>query len=513
MIKRIFKSLSNAKITYKLLFIFAVLFYVLINSWFFTYTTAKDVEVNFNNLKNYTLPSLLATGQLKDNLHAALLAAYDYSSTGDLASKELYNNKIYDVTESSIALFQVSQTQQDLEFTTRFIEEQIDKIKIAADQLIADYDADPKSAKIADDLNKLSVLRNDFNIFLETEVTQKIQTQVQDVSTAIEHRANLITFYLIIVISTALIVIILLVIFISHNITKPLNLLTTAAKEFGKGNFHEVHLNHRDELGLFADTFNTMAKDITATQKALQTELIKTKELDKQKSEFLSIAAHQLRTPMAGIKWMLKMLSDGDLGKINAEQKHHLDNSLQNSERMIHLINDLLDVTKIEEQKFQYKIQPNNLVELIEHIIQSLKPNADKKKIIVNFIKQSEIPLIPIDKEKMKIAISNLIDNAIKYSPVKQDVNVYVKKNDKQVEIKVQDHGYGIPENQFNQVFSKFFRGSNILKIETDLETIGTGLGLYLVKDIITKHDGEISFESDEGKGTTFLLALPLDTV
>lgn len=513
MFKKVINSIRDAKLTYKLFFIFVVLFYVLINSWFFSFTTTKDVSESYNLLTNHTLPSLMIANNLKDDLHTSLLAAYDYASTGNADSKKLYQKKIKDVTNSSIKLFEVSETQQDLEFTQNFIENQINTIRNSADKLIKDYDADPNSPQISADLNELSKLRNDFNIFLEDEITEKAQDQVTAASNNIEKRAERITIYLYIVITLVIIVIIILFFFISHNISKPVKLLTTAAREFGKGRLQEVKLNRKDELGLFAETFNKMTKDISKSHVALQKELNKTKELDHQKSEFLSIAAHQLRTPMAGIKWVLKMFLDEDLGKINNEQKHHLENGLQNSERMIHLINDLLDITKIEEQKFQYKIQKNDIVHLLNSIINSIKPNAEKKKIKINLFLQNDIPLISFDKEKMRIALSNLIDNAIKYSPVKQAVNVYLKIEGKFLNLTIEDHGYGIPENQFNQVFTKFFRGSNILKIETDLETIGTGLGLYLVKDIITKHDGQITFKSEEGNGTTFLLALPLGRV
>jgi signal transduction histidine kinase len=510
MLKKLFNLIRDAKIKYKLLFIFAAIFYVLLNSWFISFTTAKDVEETFKNLENYTLPSLIATNQLKDDLHTSLLAAYDYVSTGNPDSKELYTQKIYDVTESAIALFNASQTQEDLEFTTEFIENQINSIRISADKLIKDYETNPNSPDIADDLNELSLLRNDFNKFLEEKITIKVQTQIIDASSSIKKRADRITLYLVLVIIGVIIFIIIQVMFISKNITKPVNDLTKAAEQFGHGNFVEVKMERKDEIGLFAQTFNKMAKDIMATNEALQKELDKTKALDRQKSEFLSIAAHQLRTPMAGLKWVIKMMLEGDLGTVTEEQKHHLGNAAQNSDRMIKLINDLLDVTKIEEQEFQYKYESIKIDELVNAVVISLQENINKKKIKINITKETDLPLISVDKEKMRIVINNIIDNAIKYSPMSKQVDIRLKQEGGNIKIAIQDYGYGIPEDQMNQVFSKFFRGSNILKIETDLSTIGTGLGLYLAKDIVTKHGGDISFTSEEAKGTTFVVSLPL---
>ena len=365
MLKKIYQSLRDAKITYKLFFIFAIFTYILINSWFFSYTTAKDAEESYQNLETYTLPSLLVINELKDSLHTSLLAVYDYASTGNPESKTLYQTQFYSVTDSSIRLFELSQTQEDLQFTSDFIEGQINKIKTASDKLIANYEANPSSPEIKNNLQELSTLRNEFNKFLEQKITLQAQKQVQTANLNIEQQVNRISYYLIVIIISVLIIIVFLIFFIANNITKPLKALTIAAEQFGKGHLTTVKIHRHDELGLFAQTFNTMAKDISATQKALQEELDKTKELDKQKSEFLSLAAHQLRTPMSGLRWLMRMSIDGDLGKLTTEQQHHWQNGLQNTERMIKLINDLLDITKIQQQKFQYNFHQIILQKLL----------------------------------------------------------------------------------------------------------------------------------------------------
>ncbi|MFH0819251.1 MAG: HAMP domain-containing sensor histidine kinase [Patescibacteria group bacterium] len=506
----IFNYIKNIKITYKIGIIFSIIFYILINSWFFSYTTAKDVQDSFVQLENYSFPYLLTTNSLKDNIHAALLAVYDYVATGNSDSKATYQERMREALENSISLFELSRTEQDLQFTSKFIEDQIDKIDSASQQAMQKYESNPQAVDLSNNLEQLRNLKNDFNIFIENDVNTKIQNQVNEANAFIAKRTNLITMYLILVITIVLIIIILLIIFIYTNITKPVNILTDAVRQFGHGKLVKVDIKRQDELGLFAQTFNKMASDIMATQKALQEELSKTKALDQQKSEFLSIAAHQLRTPMSGIKWMLQMLLDGDMGNITPEQKHHLENGMQNSERMIKLINDLLDVTKIEQQKFQYKLSPVSSIALIDEIINDAHRLAKDKKITLSVQHRGDDSILMVDKEKIIIAISNILDNAIKYSPANKEIVITTTIENDKFLCTISDQGYGIPKNQQDQIFSKFYRGSNILKIETDLETIGTGLGLYIAKDIITKHDGDITFTSEEGKGTTFYIKLPI---
>jgi signal transduction histidine kinase len=174
---------------------------------------------------------------------------------------------------------------------------------------------------------------------------------------------------------------------------------------------------------------------------------------------------------------------------------------------MIKLINDLLDVTKIEEQKFKYKFAQADMREVINNVIQGLNTLAIEKKVTVTTSFNPNKPLlVEVDREKIELAISNLIDNAIKYSKTDGKVEVSVTLQDSTIEGYVKDHGLGIPKNSQPEVFSKFFRGPNILTVVTE----GSGLGLFIVKDIIAKHDGNISFSSTENSGTTFYWSLPL---
>lgn len=230
------------------------------------------------------------------------------------------------------------------------------------------------------------------------------------------------------------------------------------------------------------------------------------KEVEKAKSEFISIAAHQLRTPLSAIKWTMQMLMDGDFGKLNEEQKKALTEGNLANDRMVALIADLLNVSRIEEGRFALKLSPVKLDTMIESIISSLKIKADKKGVSLSYIKTADLPLINIDNEKIYIVLENLIENAIKYTTTGGKVIVEVGVMRDNLEVRVKDTGIGIPDIEKESMFKRFFRGSNAKQKNTD----GSGLGLYIAKSIVEKHNGRIWFESVENEGTIFFVRLPL---
>jgi signal transduction histidine kinase len=235
------------------------------------------------------------------------------------------------------------------------------------------------------------------------------------------------------------------------------------------------------------------------------------KLVERMKSEFVSLAAHQLRTPLSIIKWIIKMFLDEDLGRLTREQKEFLEKAYLSNERMISLINDLLNVARIEEGRYVYKFVLIDFVKLINEVITSRQKLIQEKKIKFNFQEPSEkVPLILMDPEKIKLVIENLLDNAIKYTKAEGTIQIALKRNfkEKEIEFEIKDNGVGIPQNQQERVFSKFFRGFNVMK----LETAGTGLGLFISKNIVEAHGGKIWFYSKENEGTTFYFTLPLSS-
>jgi len=229
------------------------------------------------------------------------------------------------------------------------------------------------------------------------------------------------------------------------------------------------------------------------------------KEVEKAKSEFISIAAHQLRTPLSAIKWTMQMLLDGDFGKLNEEQKKALTEGNLANDRMVALISDLLNVSRIEEGRFALKFVSVKLNSIIEEVLANLKIKADKKGVSLIYTRDDDLPEINIDSEKIYIVLENLIENAIKYTQSGGEVSIGARIVKDSMEIKISDNGMGIPDSEKNNLFKRFFRGSNAKKKHTN----GSGLGLYIAKNIIEKHNGRIWLESVLNEGTTFFIRLP----
>jgi len=236
-------------------------------------------------------------------------------------------------------------------------------------------------------------------------------------------------------------------------------------------------------------------------------DITREKTIERMKTEFVSLAAHQLRTPLSAIKWTLRMLLDGDLGKITEEQKDFIEKTYKSNERMITLINDLLDVTRIEEGRYLYKPVLADVEPIVQFVTNSYQEEIKKKKIRFEFKKPEEgLPKIKLDVEKIRLAIDNLIENAIRYTPAYGKVMVSLEHKKGGIEFSVKDTGVGIPKDQQGRIFTKFFRAANVMRMATE----GTGLGLFITKNIIEAHGGKIWFESEEGKGTTFYFAIPV---
>jgi len=235
-------------------------------------------------------------------------------------------------------------------------------------------------------------------------------------------------------------------------------------------------------------------------------DITREKVIEQMKSQFVSVAAHQLRTPLSIIKWSLSMMIQGELGDLTAEQKEILEKTNQTNERMIRLINDLLNVARIEEGRYIYRPQAVDFTELLQAIVDSAQDLAKEKKVKFEANLGKGPKVVKADTEKLSLAVKNLVENAIYYTPPGGSVTVFLKKKDNQLEFCVQDTGIGIPKDQQHRIFGKFFRGDNAIRKETE----GTGLGLFIAKNIIEAHKGRIWFESTEGKGTSFFFSLPI---
>ncbi len=245
----------------------------------------------------------------------------------------------------------------------------------------------------------------------------------------------------------------------------------------------------------------------TVSVMAVFEDITKEKEIDRMKTEFISLSSHQLRTPLTAMKWFIELLLAGDAGPLTKEQHEYLTNIDVSNERMIHLVNSLLNVSRIESGKILVYPVTTNLRELIHEVVSHLKAMAGEKHQKIEVLIEDNLPEICIDRKLIRQVFINLITNSIKYSPEHKEIKVSFFRKDNGIVSEIADKGYGIPVQDHSKIFTKFYRGSNIIKLDTD----GNGLGMYLVKAIIDSSKGTIWFKSEEMKGTTFSFSLPLN--
>lgn len=319
---------------------------------------------------------------------------------------------------------------------------------------------------------------------------------------------------------------------VRNMLLRPLDVLNRTISELANGNYKaEARVGVDNEFKALSIVLNGMARNVDKATSSIvvrlqellgeqdrsskllirrDLELVKANEklrlLDDAKSEFVSVAAHQLRTPLSAVKWALHMLLGGDLGALELRQKEVLLKAAQSNDRMIKLVNDLLNVDHIESGKSEYLFVPLQVSDLIGSVLAELRPIAEQRSILLNFDSGSAVSGSVLgDRDKLRGVFQNLVENAIKYTLKGGTVTVNLFEEDNLIRVSVADSGIGIPANDQPKVFGKFFRSKNAIKIATD----GTGLGLFIVKEIISQHHGKIWFESMEGVGTTFHVSIP----
>ncbi len=234
---------------------------------------------------------------------------------------------------------------------------------------------------------------------------------------------------------------------------------------------------------------------------------VQLKDLDKAKSEFLSVASHQLRTPLTAIKGYASMFLSGDFGQTTDLQKTNLQVIYDSAQRLAVLVSDLLDLSRIESGRMEFEFKAVNLCETIESVITEVTPKAKDRKLYVYFDNVSRAcPDIRADAEKLRQVVINLIDNAIKYT-LQGGVTIRLMQVDGQLQFSVTDTGIGVDPAEKDKLFEKFFRTQAANEVTRE----GTGLGIYVVKKIVESHGGKIWFDSPGvNKGTTFYFTLPI---
>lgn len=289
----------------------------------------------------------------------------------------------------------------------------------------------------------------------------------------------------------------------------PLHLCLTKRKKIISTNYHFVKKDKMD-FAVYISAMPIFLKDEIIGAIEVFRDITQEKEIDRIKSEFVFLASHQLRTPLSTINWYVEMLMSGDAGPINEDQKNYLKEVYQGNQRMVEMVNDLLNVSRLDLGTLAVQLVPVDLKSFIEDELKANLPTIEDKKMIINSTVSDGLKGVETDIKMLKMLLQNLITNAIKYTPSggKVDIKV-IPSGKKEFTLSVADNGYGIPKASQEKIFTKLYRAENVMA----KEITGTGLGLYMVKSIVEKLQGKIWFESEVDKGTTFFVSFPIKPV
>lgn len=257
-----------------------------------------------------------------------------------------------------------------------------------------------------------------------------------------------------------------------------------------------------EEIRSFNRTLEEKIEDAT---RELRRKNERLRLLDQTKDDFISMASHQLRTPLTSVKGYVSMVLDGDAGKVTELQKKLLTQSFLSSQRMVYLISDLLNVSRLRTGKFEIEPVESKLADVIESEVKQLQETAKGRELALTYKKPEHFPTLMLDENKLRQVIMNFIDNAIYYTPAKGHITINLIDRSDSVEFTVVDDGIGVPKREQHHLFSKFYRAHNAKRARPD----GTGLGLFMAKKVIIAQGGAVIFKSQEGKGSTFGFTFP----
>lgn len=261
-----------------------------------------------------------------------------------------------------------------------------------------------------------------------------------------------------------------------------------------------------EEIKAFNVTLQNKVNEATKALKRTNAKLI---ALDDAKDEFISMASHQLRTPLTSIKGYISMLLEEDLGKLNKTQKQALKEAFDSSQRMVFLISDFLNVSRIRTGKFIIEPSQTNIARIVDEEIAQLRDMAGLRGQKISYKAPKKIPMLWLDENKIRQVMMNMLDNAIYYTPKGGEITIVLEKDKDTITYKVIDTGIGVPLKEQHRLFTKFFRAKNARSARPD----GTGLGLFMAQKIITAQGGKIIFKSEEGKGSTFGFSFPYSSI
>jgi PAS domain S-box-containing protein len=313
-------------------------------------------------------------------------------------------------------------------------------------------------------------------------------------------------FNILIIILTIIVLIsveiVLISLYISHSISKPILGIINAIKEVEKGNYNVIlNIKTGDELELLSKAFNNIILPLGKT-------LEKIKRLDNSKTEFLNITSHELRSPMTPMKVQLQMLEEGYFGRISKKQKESISIVTRNADRLNNLINDFLEISRIEAARLRFDFREIDISQTIKETVKFMEGFAGEKNIKLD-INIRDIPIIQADPDRISQVLRNLINNAIKFSKENSVIKISAHKKDNYILFSVHDQGYGLTSEDQTRVFEPFYQVENLKNQSHN----GTGLGLAICRGIVKSQKGKIWVESKIGHGSKFYFTFPLKPI
>ncbi|MES2436535.1 MAG: HAMP domain-containing sensor histidine kinase [Patescibacteria group bacterium] len=328
-----------------------------------------------------------------------------------------------------------------------------------------------------------------FSGFFESEKNQLLQEVLKFLN------IELVPVLPVIIILSAL-----MAFFLSRYVTKPIRDAMQALTSVSEGQTHvDIASTRQDELGNLILILNATLRKLREAQQHAE-------DVSDMKSNFVTVAAHQLRTPSTGVKWALDILAQDQ--NMSTDSRNLIDQSKVAVNQIVTIVNDLLNSAKEDNPIDGYSFKPINIIELINASIAGETLRAREKNVQIAFHNttyEQEI-MLNLDKSKIGMALTNLFDNAVRYNRPNGFVEITLTKDTDTVDISIKDNGIGIPPNEQGRIFSQFYRAANAVSAEPN----GSGIGLFMTKNAVEQHQGKIWFETEEGVGTVFHIVLPL---
>lgn len=500
-----------------------VLAFSIVSILFFTQRSLKDSLVKEEFLK---------TNETVAKRVVALLSRLDFTSTNSESSQENFRKFADDVITPSISRLIIWGRNKDVLYSTVKLSTQ-EKVN-SSDELIKLFSlGEPFFILRKNNYDEAYFTSDEFlNIYIPVYISSELLGAVEinlvmaATLSPLEKQSNSL---LIILILSGVSMLISVLIVLRFFVLAPISELDKAAQRISFGDFdYGITTAPTGEIGHLAKSFDRMRIDLKKNTELL----IKEKKLEEDANKKLaqnvsklnttsgaleralsavSVVSHQLRTPLTVTKGSTEMLLDGSFGKLNEDQEHIISQVAESNNRLITLVGQMLDVTKIEQHKLPLAIGEVWIDEVIEKVIKDLAPYAKEKNVSVKYTHEiSDKTKIQADETKLYQVFQNIIENSIKYCiPKNEDagcfVDVLIKKDENKVLASVSDSGIGIPKSSQDKIFEKFYRAPNAVKTEDG----GSGLGLYIAKSIVEAMDGSIDFESKEGQGAKFIVSFP----